>query len=204
MNIMKEIQQKLKAPKDQSNDFGGFKYRSAEGILEAVKPLLAEHDCYLNISDEVVLCGDRVYIKATASIYTATTGNPLTHLITATALAREPLERKGMDASQLTGTASSYARKYALNGLFGIDDTKDADSNEYHGSDEIHDPKHRFKPGEREELVKQVKDAIYNGDASHLKEVWHEQPRTAQLKVWGDFTAAERVAIKKLLENENE
>lgn len=125
MQKLINIQQKLKAPKGQHNDFGKYNYRSAEDILEAVKPLLAEEGCQLTLSDEMVQVGDRYYIKATASI---TDGN---EVVATTAYARESETKKGMDDSQITGTASSYARKYALNGLFLIDDTKDADTNEY-------------------------------------------------------------------------
>ena len=119
------IQKTLKAPKGNYNSFGKYKYRSCEDILEAVKPLLAEHGCLLTLSDDVHLIGDRYYIKATA---TFTDGD---NSVSVTALARESLDKKGMDDSQITGTASSYARKYALNGLFLIDDTKDADTDEY-------------------------------------------------------------------------
>lgn len=116
------IQSKLKAPKNQENKFGGYKYRSCEDILEAVKPLLAEVNCSLTISDDIMQVGDRIYVKATATLYTPTT------TFVNTAFAREPLQKKGQDESQVTGAASSYARKYALNGLFCIDDTKDADA----------------------------------------------------------------------------
>ena len=125
MSKLKEIQHKLKAPKGQYNSFGKYKYRSCEDILEAVKPILYETGCTLTLSDEIVLIGDRYYIKATAKLTGADT-NEVT-----TAYAREDLDKKGMDGSQVTGTASSYARKYALNGLFCIDDTKDADTDEY-------------------------------------------------------------------------
>lgn len=117
------IQSKLKAPKGQKNTFGGYKYRSCEDILEAVKPLLRETLCTLTLNDEVVLMGDRFYIKATATI-----SNTENEVATTTAFAREEETKKGMDASQITGAASSYARKYALCGLFAIDDGKDADS----------------------------------------------------------------------------
>lgn len=119
------VQKTLKAPKGQYNSFGKYKYRSAEDILEAVKPLNAEHGLLLTIKDEPILIGDWHYIKATATI---TDGNE-SHEVTA--YARESLNKKGMDDSQITGTASSYARKYALNGLYLIDDTKDADTDEY-------------------------------------------------------------------------
>ena len=119
------VQRDLKAPKGQYNNFGKYKYRSAEDILEAVKPINAKHGVLLTITDEPVLVGDWHYIKATATV---TDG---TESIVVTAYARESLNKKGMDDSQITGTASSYARKYALNGLYLIDDTKDADTNEY-------------------------------------------------------------------------
>lgn len=120
------IQGKLNAPKGQRNSFGKYNYRSAEDILEALKPLLRENKCYLNLSDEIALIGDRYYVKATATI-TNETGVS----ISTSALAREEDTKKGMDASQITGSTSSYARKYALNGLFAIDDNKDADTDEF-------------------------------------------------------------------------
>lgn len=117
----------LKAPKSQRNNFGKYNYRSAEDILEAVKPLAYKYGLVAKLSDEPVMIGDWHYIKATASIKDVKTGEEEI----ATAYAREPLAKKGMDESQITGTASSYARKYAMNGLYQIDDTKDADSDEY-------------------------------------------------------------------------
>lgn len=122
MKELVEIQKKLKAPKGQFNNFGKYKYRSCEDILEALKPLLYEHKCQLILSDELVYVGTRYYIKATATIR-----NESGEEVTTTALAREEEIKKGMDGSQITGTSSSYARKYALNGLFCIDDTKDSD-----------------------------------------------------------------------------
>jgi hypothetical protein len=120
------IQAELKAPKGNFNSFGKYRYRSCEDIVEAVKPLLADHRCHLILSDEMVAVLDRVYCKATATIYKGTEV-----IGQATAFARESLDKKGMDDSQITGTASSYARKYALNGLLAIDDTKDADTDEH-------------------------------------------------------------------------
>ena len=117
-----DVQQNLIANKNQMNKFGGYKYRSLEDILHAVKPLLAKTGAIVVLQDEMVLIGDRYYIKATASFCIGET------LISTSAFAREPLDKKGMGASQITGAASSYARKYAVNGLFAIDDTKDADS----------------------------------------------------------------------------
>lgn len=124
---MDKIQADLKAPKGQFNGFGKYKYRSCEDIVEAVKPVLAGYKYWLNMSDEVVLIGERVYVKATCSVMS---GKDV--IAWSTGLAREALSKKGMDESQITGAASSYARKYALNGLFAIDDTKDADSSEQH------------------------------------------------------------------------
>ena len=122
------VQNELKAPKDKRNNFGGYNYRSCEGILEAVKPLLQEQGLMLTIKDEVVNIGDRYYVRATVLLDDISSNGE----IAVTALAREEEAKKGMDASQITGTASSYARKYALNGLFLIDDTKDADTDEFH------------------------------------------------------------------------
>lgn len=116
------IQQGLKATKDKYNNFGKYPYRSCESILEAVKPLLLEQACYLTISDEIVMIGERVYVKATAAL-TNSEGDS----VSTVAFAREQESKAGMDASQLTGSTSSYARKYALCGLFCIDDNKDAD-----------------------------------------------------------------------------
>lgn len=123
---MMKIQTTLKAPKNLFNSFGNYKYRNAEGILEAVKPLLAENKLSMYISDDVQAVNDRVYVKATVSIFDIETGES----VMATASAREALNKKGMDDSQITGTASSYARKYALNGIFLLDDTKDAETDE--------------------------------------------------------------------------
>ena len=119
---LSQIQSEVKAPKGQFNSFGKYHYRSCEDIVEAVKPILNKHGFALLLTDEVVEVGGRVYVKATATI---TDGK---ESYAATAFAREEETKKGMDASQITGTASSYARKYALNGLFAIDDTKDADT----------------------------------------------------------------------------
>lgn len=118
-----EIQTKLKVPKDQKNTFSNYSYRSCEDILEAVKPLLGDNT--LTISDELVNIGDRYYVKATAKF----------NDVEVTAYAREEETKKGMDGAQITGSASSYARKYALNGLFLIDDTRDSDATNTHGKD---------------------------------------------------------------------
>lgn len=119
---LQAIQSDLKAPKNQRNNFGNYNYRSCEDILEAVKPLLKGHGLTLVINDEVVNIGAHNYVKATATLSDGA------EKIDATAYAREAETKKGMDDSQITGATSSYARKYALNGLFAIDDTKDADT----------------------------------------------------------------------------
>ena len=125
MENLTKIQSELKAPKNQFNKFGNYHYRSAEDILEAVKPLLLKYGAELTICDEICEIGGRIYVKAVCKYREGNDG------VTVNAYAREPENKKGMDESQITGTASSYARKYALNGLFLIDDTKDADTNEY-------------------------------------------------------------------------
>ena len=123
------VQKVLKAPKNQYNSFGKYSYRSCEDILEAAKPLCIENGLILTISDDIVAVGDRYYIKATAAVIDVSDGER----VETSGIAREAEERKGMDASQVTGSTSSYARKYALNGLFSIDDTKDADATNTHG-----------------------------------------------------------------------
>jgi hypothetical protein len=136
MSLVK-IQQELKVPKNQVNAFGKYKYRSAEDIIEAVKPLCHKYGFSLQLSDEIVLIGDRIYVKATAEI------NSKDDSWCAFGYAREEEVKKGMDAAQITGAASSYARKYALNGLFAIDDTKDADATNDH-KDEIGEEKRMY------------------------------------------------------------
>lgn len=136
MKALLNVQNELKAPKNQYNDFGKYKYRSAEDILEAVKPLLKKYGLILTLSDTIEEVGGRVYVCAHACLSWEGEGNPMNGgtppgRIEVKAYAREAEAKKGMDESQVTGTASSYARKYALNGLFLIDDTKDADTNQY-------------------------------------------------------------------------
>lgn len=129
---LSKVQTELKAPKGQYNSFGQYKYRSCEDILEAVKPLNAKHGVVLTVGDEVVEISNRFYVKATATFVDIESGEKIIN----TALAREDDAKKGMDGSQITGTASSYARKYCLNGLYCIDDTKDADTDEYRAQQE--------------------------------------------------------------------
>ena len=123
--ILSKIQAEIKAPKNLYNKFGGYSYRNAESILEALKPFEKKHGVFVTLTDEVIEMGSRFYVKATATISNGA------EFITTTAYAREADTKKGMDEAQITGSASSYARKYALNGLFLLDDTKDADTEEY-------------------------------------------------------------------------
>lgn len=131
------IQQELKAPKGQYNDFGKYAYRSCEDILEAVKPLLKKEKVVLTISDELQYIGNRYYIKATATLIDTESEATISN----SAYAREEETKKGMDGSQITGASSSYARKYALNGLFGIDDNKDSDTTNIQNKEEKEDKK---------------------------------------------------------------
>ena len=126
MKELIKIQSELKAPKAQFNAFGKYKYRKAEDVLEALKPLLSKYSCFVTLSDEIASIDGRFYVKAVATIK-----NEAGEVVTVSAFAREEESKKGMDGAQITGAASSYARKYALNGLFAIDDTKDADTNQY-------------------------------------------------------------------------
>jgi hypothetical protein len=143
-----EIQQNLKAPKGQFNEFGNYKYRSCEDILEAVKPLLKEREMLISIQDEMIQLGERYYIKSTVEV---TDGKEIK---TTTAYAREPQSKKGMDESQITGASSSYARKYAINGMFAIDDTKDADTQDNTEKPETQD--NTEKPNPIEIITKKI------------------------------------------------
>lgn len=149
-----EVQIDLKAPKSQFNKFGGYKYRSTEDILQAVKPLLKKHGDSLELSDEPVLIGDWHYIKATATFRDHKSGETTT----VTGYARESASKKGMDDSQITGTASSYARKCALNGLFLIDDTKDADTAEYHQQQQPSKRPSAKRPAPKKQMTQLQKD----------------------------------------------
>ncbi|WP_407905477.1 ERF family protein [Escherichia coli] len=169
------IQQTLNAPKSQRNNFGGYNYRSAEDILEAVKPLL--QNITLTVSDEIVLIGERYYVKATATLSDGEDA------IAVTAYAREEENKKGMDASQLTGATSSYARKYALNGLFCIDDAKDADTDAYSKQtgqqprQQKNQPKQQQQkqkaPPNPDEVLARFCDAVAKAsDANKLREIF--------------------------------
>lgn len=170
---LSKVQSELKAPKGQYNSFGKYKYRSCEDILEAVKPLNAKHGVVLTVGDEVVEISNRFYVKATAVFVDIESGEKIIN----TALAREDDSKKGMDGSQITGTASSYARKYCLNGLFCIDDTKDADTDEYRHQQERKPQEN--KPQERQ-YVK-----VVNG-------------RTAVINSNGEYVAIENLTVEQL------
>lgn len=160
IEILSKIQTELKAPKGQYNNFGKYAYRSCEDITEALKPLLGKYEASLTISDEIVFIGNRFYVKATATLR-GKAGE-----ISAVGLAREADAKKGMDESQITGAASSYARKYALNGLFAIDDAKDADATNMH-----EEPKGQAKKGEPTFMsTEQI------NDLSHLIEITQTNP----------------------------
>lgn len=176
------VQAELKAPKSQYNNFGKYAYRNAEDIVEAVKPLAKKHGVLLTLSDEVVIIGERTYIRATAKV---TDINDNEKFIETNAYAREPENKKGMDESQITGAASSYARKYALNGLFAIDDTKDADNmnnsdkpTKSTDDDELKSLKKQIIKvcttvgGQKnEELMATLKEFTKNGNPNALKDI---------------------------------
>lgn len=151
MKELVEIQKKLKAPKDLTNKFGGYKYRSAESILEAVKPLLYEQKCQLTITDDIVMVGNRIYVKAVATIK-----NESGETETTTAFAREGEAKKGLDSSQISGASSSYARKYALNGLFCIDDNKDSDTTNDGNADSLDMALQEVRAAQSEDTLRQI------------------------------------------------
>lgn len=171
IETLSKIQCELKAPKGQFNKFGGYSYRSCEDITEAVKPLLEKYGVALTISDEITQVGSRIYVKATATLRDKDCE------ISVAGFAREAETKKGMDESQITGSASSYARKYALNGLFAIDDTKDADATNTHDDE----PKQPQKREPKQELLKPEELA----ELSELCEIAGVAPNTvaARFKV---------------------
>jgi len=141
MDILNKIQTELNAPKNQFNKFGKYNYRSCEDVLEGLKPLLKKYECSVILTDDLVLIGDRYYIKATAKL--VKDGTTISEV---NGFAREGEKQAGMSESQLTGATSTYARKYALNGLFAIDDNKDADTNEHHQQTVNKQPEPRQEP----------------------------------------------------------
>lgn len=175
MKELIKIQSELKAPKNQFNNFGKYKYRSAEDILEAVKPLLAKNNCIMTISDSIQEVAGRFYVQATATIT-----NEDGQSVSVQAYAREADSKSGMDASQITGSCSSYARKYALNGLFLIDDTKDADTDEQQKQTTAK-PKKAVKKEENDEM----KDAI-------LADIKKMQTREDLTKIWRGYQTLQK------------
>ncbi|MGN1166862.1 MAG: ERF family protein [Lachnospiraceae bacterium] len=163
MNIYEKlaaIQQELIAPKNQFNKFGNYSYRSCEDILEGLKPCLKKVNAAVKISDEIIQIGDRYYIQATANLIDCESGESISN----TALAREEDSKKGMDSSQLTGSTSSYARKYALNGLFCIDDVKDADSRDNSAKDTKSNKENATSEADRIAKVNEVMSALKEKD----------------------------------------
>lgn len=180
MEKLAKIQKELKANKDLYNKFGGYSYRSAESILEAVKPLL--DGAILMLTDEIVMIGERYYVKASAFFEDGD------FVRVTTAYAREPETKKGMDDSQITGTASSYARKYALNGLFCIDDAKDADTDEYHKQTSNDQPakKTEIKVSSLDDIVKGINESmtLENSRAYYAKAISLFGKETPEYKTW--------------------
>jgi len=181
-----EIQQKLIVPKSQRNDFGGYNFRSAEDILEALKNIT---DCAITLNDELVMVGERYYIKATATIF-----NDKGEGISSTAFAREADSRKGMGADQLTGACSSYARKYALNALFAIDDTKDSDT-----LDNRHELSKTEKDKQQENTLNEMLKLIEDNDKAFVQ-VWHELGRNEQSKYWKLINSKQQSIARELIE----
>lgn len=188
MQRLINIQNQLNAPKNQRNSFGGYNYRSAEDILEAVKPLLKSEHCALTLNDDVVFIGDRFYIKATATLFS----DDGKQISATTAFAREASLQKGKDESQITGTASSYARKYALNGLFCIDDNKDADTDEHRKELE-----NMPKPSV-EEIVNGIaeKMTLDNWKAYYAKAMGHYGKDTDEYKIWAKVFKAKKQELE--------
>lgn len=196
MKALSEIQKTLKVGKENRNEFGKYNYRNTSDILEAVKPLLPEGYSVI-LSDDLVMIGERYYVKATATLFNGSES------ISVTAFARESEVKKGMDDSQITGATSTYARKYALNALFAIDDTKDADSMD---NSDHHEQK---QASEYDSLCYKhidsltcIREALIANDYSTAKEAWRELGEEVQIAIWkapskgGWFTTAERSAMK--------
>lgn len=182
------IQRDLKAPKNQTNTFGKYKYRSCEDILEAVKPLLARESLFMSISDKIIFHSElRCYVEATVTV---TDGE---NTIQSTASAREATVKKGMDDSQITGATSSYARKYALNGMFGIDDTKDSDATNDHGKQPI--------ATKRQHNNNELLNVMADGDEIAIVKYWrslggNEQRQTSE---WKTLNKDSQNLLKSLL-----
>ncbi len=195
---LQHIQASLKAPKGQRNKFGNYNYRSLEDIIEAVKPLLAELGAYILLSDQIVQIGERYYVQARAVLSDGV------NEIVVTAYAREPLSRKGMDESQITGAASSYARKYAMNGLLAIDDTRDADATNKHEEkeDKKSTPTKVTPQGKAKEIIEQ---AYFSFTTEHKDEclehfVYSKEKFTEAIIKHFKALPTRKDSIKKILE----
>lgn len=176
-----EVQSELRAPKNQRNDYAGYRYRSCEDILEAVKPLLVSHGLLLSLQDEIVQVGSRYYVRATASV---TDGEKT---VSASAYAREAEVKKGNDEAQITGAASSYARKYALNGLFCIDDVKDPDATNKGDASPRKAQAPAAPPVPPADLDQAVDAALQAADVPSLMEIWKKY---RHLQGYPDFVSA--------------
>lgn len=188
-NPMATIQAMVKAPKNQFNSFGKYAYRSAEDIVEAVKPIINPLGFHLTLSDEVILVGERYYIKSTASI----SNGQLT--FSASAFAREEFDKKGMDTAQISGSTGSYSRKYALNGLFALDDTKDPDATNTHGKDQ---------KKVQNEVAKPIEPKIELGEFQEIQTIVNGCINIAQLtELWADMEDYYKVipSVKDLFTN---
>lgn len=189
-----KIQRDLNAPKNQRNNFGNYNYRSCEDILQAVKPLL--DGLTLVINDDIQVIGDRVYVKATAVLSDGE------HEIKSSAFARESLTKKGMDESQITGATSSYARKYALNGLLLIDDNKDADSRDNRNAHKEREEALEEAKKNLSASIQVIKQSLAEGDLSTASEAWFELTDDEKASIWvaptkgGPFTTQERETMK--------
>lgn len=187
---LSEIQKNLKVPKDRTNSFGNYKYRNCEDIVEAVKKLLPD-GVVLILNDEAVQVGDRYYIRATAKL------DDSVDCVEATAFAREPLDKKGMDSAQITGAASSYARKYALNGLFAIDDTEDFDS-DGHQKNNSHDKADKINL-DLDKIEADLKKLFAANDAHKAAAYCRSLPNGASKLVWHRLDQMQQQWIKDAL-----
>jgi hypothetical protein len=191
---MVRIQADLKAPKGQRNTFGNYNYRSCEDIVEAAKPLLEREGLFMMISDKVVFHSEhRCYVEATVTVMDGVNS------LTATASAREASVKKGMDDSQITGATSSYARKYALNGMFGIDDTKDSDATNDHGKAS---KKVQNKPTKGQEWCAEMVGYLHSSDSESLLDKWEKTDNDFISAVWHSINSADRSKMKEMIAKE--
>lgn len=196
-DLLSAMQRLMKVGKENRNEFGKYNYRNASDILEAAKPYLV-HGATITTNDEIVLIGERYYVKATVTLKLGSES------VSATAFARESFDKKGMDDSQITGATSSYARKYALNALFSIDDTKDADSmdNSNHESKAAEDVAYMMLTDKYADSILAIKTGIKDGQLSVASEAWFELSDDVKAALWkapkngGCFTTQERLIMK--------